>query len=46
VIKYNEFIVIIKFEKILLIINDIELLKYNYRIGLDTLLVCTIKYEY
>lgn len=46
VIKYNEFIIIIKYENILLIINDVDTLKYNYRIGLDTLLVYTIKYEY
>jgi len=46
VIKYNEFIIIILYENILLIINDIETLKYDYRIGLDTLLVYTIKYEY
>jgi len=46
VIKYNEFIIIIKYEDILLIKNDIDALKYNYRIGLDTLLVYTIKYEY
>ena len=45
-IKYNEFIIIIFYEDILLIIYDIETLKYNYRIGLDTLLVYTIKYEY
>ena len=45
-IKYNEFIIIIKYENILLIENDVETLKYNYRIGLDTLLVYTIKYEY
>jgi len=46
VIKYNEFIVIIKYENILLIKNDVDTLKYKYRIGLDTLLVYTIKYEY
>jgi len=46
VIKYNEFIIIIKYENILLIVNDIDALKYKYRIGLDTLLVYTIKYEY
>jgi len=46
VIKYNKFIIIIKYEDILLIINDINTLKYNYQIGLDTLLVYTIKYEY
>jgi len=46
VIKYNEFISIIKYEDILLIYNDVETLKYKYRIGLDTLLVYTIKYEY
>jgi len=46
VIKYNEFIIIIKYEDILLIKNDVDALKYNYRIGLDTLLVYTIKYEY
>ena len=45
-IKYNEFIGIIKYKNILLINNDIDTLKYNYRIGLDTLLVYTIKYEY
>jgi len=46
VIKYNEFIVIIKYEDILLIKNDVDALKYKYQIGLDTLLVYTIKYEY
>jgi len=46
VIKYNEFIIIIKFEDILLILNDIESLKYKYQIGLDTLLVYTVKHEY
>jgi len=46
VIKYSKFISIIKYEDILLLKNDIETLKYNYRIGLDTLLVYTIKYEY
>ena len=45
-IKYNEFIIIVKYEDILLIINDTDTLKYKYRIGLDTLLVYTIKYEY
>ena len=45
-IKYNEFIIIIKYKDILLIKNDVDALKYNYRIGLDTLLVYTIKYEY
>jgi len=44
--KYNEFIIIIKYEDILLTQNDVEALKYKYRIGLDTLLVYTIKYEY
>jgi len=46
VIKYIEFIGMIKYENILLLKNDIEVLKYNYQIGLDTLLVYTIKYEY
>jgi len=46
VIKYYEFVIIIKYENILLFKNDIDALKYNYRIGLDTLLVYTIKYEY
>jgi len=46
VIKYIEFISIIKYEGILLLKNDIDVLKYKYRIGLDTLLVYTIKYEY
>jgi hypothetical protein len=46
VIKYNEFIIIIKYENILLSNNDVDALKYNYQIGLDTLLVYTIKYEY
>ena len=45
-IKYIEFISIIKYEGILLLKNDAEVLKYKYRIGLDTLLVYTIKYEY
>ena len=45
-IKYNEFIIIIFYKNILLIINNIEALKCNYQIGLDTLLVYTIKYEY
>ena len=45
-IKYSKFIIIIKYENILLILNDIDALKYNYQIGLDTLLVYTIKYEY
>ena len=45
-IKYNEFIIIFKYEDILLIKNDVDTLKYKYRIGLDTLLVYTIKYEY
>ena len=45
-IKYNEFIIIIKYENILLIKNDVDALKYKYRIGLDTLLVYTVKYEY
>ena len=45
-IKYIESIGIIKYEGILLPKNDIEVLKYNYRIGLDTLLVYTVKYEY
>ena len=45
-IKYNEFVSIIKYEDILLIKNDIEALKYKNRIGLDTLLVYTVKYEY
>jgi len=44
--KYIEFIIIINYENILLLKNDIEVLKYNYRIGLDTLLVYTVKYEY
>jgi len=46
VIKYNEFIIIFKYEDILLIKNDVDALKYKYRIGLDTLLVYTVKYEY
>jgi hypothetical protein len=46
VIKYNEFIIIFNYEDVLLILNDVDTLKYNYRIGLDTLLVYTIKYEY
>jgi len=46
VIKYIEFISNTKYKNILLIKNDIETLKYNYRIGLDTLLVYTVKYEY
>jgi hypothetical protein len=46
VIKYNEFIIMFNYEDILLIKNDVDTLKYNYRIGLDTLLVYTIKYEY
>lgn len=45
-IKYNEFIIIIKYKNILLIKNDVDTLKYKYQIGLDTLLVYTIKYEY
>jgi len=46
VIKYNEFVSIIKYKGILLIENDIDALKYKNRIGLDTLLVYTVKYEY
>jgi len=46
VIKYSKFIIIIDYENILLILSDIETLKYNYQIGLDTLVVYTIKYEY
>ena len=45
-IKYNEFISIIKYEDILLIYNDVETLKYGDPIGLDTLVVHTINYEY
>lgn len=45
-IKYSKFIIIINYEGILLIKSDVETLKYNYRIGLDTLVVYTIKYEY
>jgi len=46
VIKYSKFIIIINYENILLIKSDVETLKYKYRIGLDTLVVYTIKYEY
>jgi len=46
VIKYSKFIIIINYEDILLILSDVETLKYNYQIGLDTLVVYTIKYEY
>lgn len=45
-IKYSEFIIIIKYENILLIKNNIDTLKYDYQMGLDTPLVYTIKYEY
>ena len=45
-IKYNEFIIITKYENILLIKNDIDALKYKYRIGLDTLLVYTLNDGY
>jgi hypothetical protein len=46
VIKYSEFIIIFKSENNLLFITDIEALKYGYQIGLDTLVVHTINYEY
>jgi len=46
VIKYNEFIIIIMYENTLLKKNDIDTLKYEYQIGLDTLLVHIIKHEY
>jgi len=46
VIKYSEFTVIFLSEDYLQIKNDIEALKYEYRLGLDTLLVHTVNDEY
>jgi len=46
VIKYNEFISILKSENNILNKTDIETLKYRDPIGLDTLVVYTINYEY
>jgi len=46
VIKYFEFIIFFNDESNKLIKTDVETLKYGYQIGLDTLLVHTINYEY
>jgi len=46
VIKYFEFIIIFNDASSKLNITDIDTLKYGYQIGLDTLLVHTINYEY
>ena len=45
-IKYFKFTSIFYGENSILIKTDIETLKYGYQIGLDTLLVHTINYEY
>jgi len=47
VIKYLELVIIFKYEnKIFKKKIDIEALKHSYQIGLDTLLVYAINYEY
>ena len=45
-IKYFEFTSISYSADSTLLKTDIEALKYGYQIGLDTLLVHTINYEY
>lgn len=45
-IKYEELVAIFLSENCLQIKNDTETLKYRNRIGLDTLLVYTLNYEY
>lgn len=45
-IKYLEFIIIIKYEGMLLKKIDIDTLKYRVQKGLDTLLVYIINDEY
>ena len=46
VIKYSEFVSIPKYENNTLYKIDIETLKYGDQIGLETLVVHTVKYEY
>jgi len=46
VIKYFEFVNIFIYESYILLKIDIEALKYGYQIGLETLVVHTINYEY
>lgn len=46
VIKYFKFTSILDGENSILNKTDIDTLKYGYQIGLDTLLVHTINYEY
>jgi len=46
VIKYFEFTITFNGGSSTLIKTDIETSKYRYQIGLDTLLVYTINYEY
>ena len=46
VIKYFEFISIFNYESSMLKKTDVEALKYGYQIGLETLVVHTINYEY
>jgi len=46
VIKYFEFASTFDSENNTLLKTDVEALKYGYPIGLDTLVVHTINYEY
>jgi len=46
VIKYSEFVGILLHENNTLYKIDVETLKYGDQIGLETLVVHTIKYEY
>ena len=45
-IKYCEFAITFDDENNLLLFFDAETWKLRYRIGLDTLLVCVVNYEY
>ena len=45
-IKYWEFASITEYEGNILLLIDTETLKHSYRIGLDTLLVWVVNYEY
>jgi len=46
VIKYFEFTIIFYSENSILLKTDVEAWKYGYPIGLDTLVVRTVNYEY
>ena len=45
-IKYREFAVMANYEGNFLLFIDADTLKHRYRIGLDTLLVWVVNYEY